>query len=65
MPTSTASFTETAAQVPLTIFDAVVPATLPPGNLFFIAPTRSTDYFSITGQIDFPTLRPAPAMSRC
>jgi len=37
-----------------------VPATLPPGNLFFIAPTRSTEYFSITGQIDFPALRPAP-----
>jgi len=60
VPTSTATFTETAAQVPLTILDAVVPATLPPGNLFFIAPTRSTDYFSITGQIDFPALRPAP-----
>lgn len=60
VPTSTATFTETAAQVPLTIFDAVVPATLPPGNLFFIAPTRSTEYFSITGQIDFPALRPIP-----
>jgi Ca-activated chloride channel family protein len=60
VPTSTATFTETAAQVPLTILDAVVPATLPPGNLFFIAPTRSTEYFSITGQIDFPALRPAP-----
>ncbi|MEP7189653.1 MAG: VWA domain-containing protein, partial [Roseiflexaceae bacterium] len=60
VPTSTATFTETAAQVPLTILDAVIPATLPPGNLFFIAPTRSTEYFSITGQIDFPALRPAP-----
>src|SRR4029079_7135450 len=60
VPTSTATFTETAAQVPLTILDAVVPATLPPGNLFFIAPTRSTEYFSITGQVDFPALRPAP-----
>jgi hypothetical protein len=60
VPTSTATFTETAAQVPLTILDAVVPATLPPGNLFFIAPTRSTEFFSITGQIDFPALRPAP-----
>src|SRR5262249_28079569 len=45
VPTSTAIFTETAAQVPLTILDAVVPATPPPGNLFFIAPTRSTEYF--------------------
>jgi von Willebrand factor type A domain/Aerotolerance regulator N-terminal len=60
VPTSTASFTQTAAQVPLTILDAVVPAKLPPGNLFFIAPTRSTEYFSITGQVDFPALRPAP-----
>ncbi|HJZ50418.1 MAG TPA: BatA and WFA domain-containing protein [Roseiflexaceae bacterium] len=60
VPTSTATFTETAAQVPLTIFDAVVPPTLPPGNLFFIAPPRSTEYFSITGQIEFPALRPTP-----
>jgi hypothetical protein len=60
VPTNTATFTETAAQVPLTILDAVVPAMLPPGNLFFIAPTRSTEYFSITGQIDFPALRPVP-----
>lgn len=60
VPTSTASFTETAAQVPVTIFDAVVPPTLPPGNLFFIAPPRSTEFFSITGQVDFPALRPAP-----
>jgi Ca-activated chloride channel family protein len=60
VPTSTAAFTETAAQVPLTILDAVVPATLPPGNLFFIAPPRSTEYFSITGQVDFPALRPTP-----
>jgi Ca-activated chloride channel homolog len=60
VPTSTAAFTETAAQVPVTILDAVLPATLPPGNLFFIAPPRSTEYFSITGQIDFPALRPAP-----
>jgi Ca-activated chloride channel family protein len=60
VPTNTATFTETAAQVPLTILDGVVPATLPPGNLFFIAPPRSTEYFSITGQIDFPALRPTP-----
>lgn len=60
VPTTTAAFTETAAQVPVTILDGVVPATLPPGNLFFIAPPRSTEFFSITGQIDFPALRPAP-----
>jgi hypothetical protein len=60
VPSSTATFTETAAQVPVTIFDGVVPATLPPGNLFFIAPPASTEFFSITGQIDFPALRPSP-----
>lgn len=60
VPTSTTTFTATAAQVPVTILDAVVPATLPPGNLFFIAPPRSTEFFSITGQVDFPALRPAP-----
>ncbi|GAB4202378.1 MAG: BatA and WFA domain-containing protein [Roseiflexaceae bacterium] len=59
-PSSTAVFTETAAQVPVTILDGVVPATLPPGNLLFIAPPRSTEFFSVTGQIDFPALRPAP-----
>jgi von Willebrand factor type A domain/Aerotolerance regulator N-terminal len=60
VPSSTATFTETAAQVPLTILDGVVPPTLPPGNLFFIAPPRSTEFFSITGQTDFPALRPSP-----
>lgn len=58
VPTSTATFTETAAQVPMTILDGTVPATLPPGNLFFIAPPRSTEFFSVTGQVDFPALRP-------
>src|SRR6266540_3654040 len=56
VPTSTTTFTETAAQVPVTILDAVVPATLPPGNLFFIAPPRSTEFFSVTGQVAFPVL---------
>jgi hypothetical protein len=60
VPSSTATFTETAAQVPVTILDGVVPPTLPPGNLFFIAPPRSTEFFSITGQTDFPALRPSP-----
>ncbi|MBN1136434.1 MAG: VWA domain-containing protein [Anaerolineae bacterium] len=43
----------------LTIFDATVPITaaLPPGNLLFIAPPRSTAYFSVTGQIDQPVPR--------
>jgi hypothetical protein len=59
-PTSTTTFTETAAQVPLTIFDRVVPPTLPAGNLLFIAPPRSTEFFSVTGDLEFPPLRPAP-----
>ncbi len=60
VPTNTATFTETAAQIPMTILDGVVPAQLPPGNLFFIAPPRSTEFFSVTGQIELPALRPTP-----
>jgi Ca-activated chloride channel family protein len=60
VPANTSTFTETVAQVPVTILDGVVPTTLPPGNLFFIAPIASTEFFSITGQIDFPNPRPAP-----
>jgi hypothetical protein len=60
VPSNTAVFTETAAQVPVTIFDGVVPQTLPPGNLLFIAPPASTEFFSVTGQVEFPVLRPAP-----
>ncbi|MBK9710784.1 MAG: BatA and WFA domain-containing protein [Kouleothrix sp.] len=59
-PASTATFTETAAQVPVTILDGVVPDRLPPGNLLFIAPPRSTELFSVTGTTEFPALRPAP-----
>jgi hypothetical protein len=44
----------------VTILDGVVPPTLPPGNLLFIAPPRSTEFFSVTGQVDFPALRPVP-----
>jgi hypothetical protein len=60
VPTSTATFTETAAEMPVTIFDGVIPATLPPGNLFFIAPPRSTEFFSVTGELEFPAVRPVP-----
>lgn len=59
VPTSTATFTQTAAQIPMTILDGVVPTELPPGNLFFIAPPRSTEFFSVTGEVEFPALRPA------
>ena len=58
VPTSTTTFTETAAQVPVTILDGVVPSVLPPGNLLFIGPTRSTEYFSVTGELEFPSVRP-------
>jgi Ca-activated chloride channel family protein len=57
----------------LTILDAYVPLTatastglsagLPDGNLLFIAPPRSTEYFSVTGVVDQPTPRPASALS--
>jgi hypothetical protein len=57
--TATATFDDPAALVPVTIFDGVIPPTLPPGNLLFIAPPRSTDYFSVTGTLEFPTIQPA------
>ncbi|NOK63881.1 MAG: VWA domain-containing protein [Chloroflexi bacterium AL-W] len=60
VPTNTTTFTETTAQIPVTILDNVVPSTLPPGNLLFIAPPRSTEFFSVTGTIEFPSLRPQP-----
>ena len=44
----------------LTILDATVPLTrtLPPGNLLFIAPPRSTGYFTVTGTAAQPVPRP-------
>lgn len=44
----------------LTVFDAYVPltATLPSGNLLFIAPPRSTGCFTVTGTLDQPAPRP-------
>lgn len=59
VPTTTDSFAESAAQVPITILDRTVPATLPPGNLLFIAPPRSTEFFSVTGTLEFPSVQPA------
>ncbi len=59
LPAATSTFTETAAQVPVTILDTVIPAELPPGNLLIIAPPRSTEFFSVTGLLDFPGVRPA------
>jgi Ca-activated chloride channel homolog len=52
---------QSASELPsqLTIFDAYVPitATLPSGSLLFIAPPRSSEYFSVTGSIEGPALR--------
>ncbi|MGD8626667.1 MAG: VWA domain-containing protein, partial [Anaerolineae bacterium] len=49
------------SQPALTILDAYLPitGTLPPGNLLFIAPPRSTGYFSVTGRVGQPAPRPA------
>ncbi len=39
----------------LTIFDSTIPtSTLPSGSLLFIAPLRSTEFFSVTGQLQAP-----------
>lgn len=56
VPTTTTTFTETVA---LTVLDGVTPDPLPPGNLLFVGPLRSTELFSVTGAIEFPVLRPA------
>jgi Ca-activated chloride channel family protein len=44
----------------LTVLDAYVPvtATLPGGSLLFIAPPRSTAWFTVTGRVDQPAARP-------
>ncbi|HMP41671.1 MAG TPA: VWA domain-containing protein, partial [Roseiflexaceae bacterium] len=60
VPTTTQVFAEAPDEVGFTILDGVVPPELPPGNLLFIAPTRSTSYFSVTGQLEFAAMRPAP-----
>ncbi len=55
VPTSTTSFTDTVA---LTVLDGVVPDPLPAGNLLFIGPIRSSALFSVTGELEYPGLRP-------
>ena len=47
----------------LTILDRYVPftAALPVGNLLFIAPVRSTEFFTVTGTIAEPQPRPVSA----
>lgn len=58
VPATTTEFTGGSAEFPVTILDGVVPAELPPGNLLFIGPLSSTAYFSVTGEIEFPSVRP-------
>jgi len=43
----------------LTILDACVPptTTLPTGSILFVAPVRSTGWFSVTGKVEAPVLR--------
>lgn len=54
-PDELASAQFAASSSQLTILDSVVPTlTLPSGNLFFIAPPRATEFFSVTGQIESP-----------
>ncbi len=49
-------------QTHLTIFDSYIPTgTLPTENIFFIGPLASNSIFSITGNIESPTLRPGDA----
>jgi hypothetical protein len=45
----------------ITVIDASLPltTTLPAGNLYFIAPVNSTEYFSVTGVLEHPI--PVPA----
>ncbi|OGO34646.1 MAG: hypothetical protein A2Z16_09435 [Chloroflexi bacterium RBG_16_54_18] len=45
----------------ITVIDAALPltTTLPAGNLFFIAPVNSTEYFSVTGVLEHPIPIPA------
>lgn len=48
-----------ARRASLTILDSYVPvtATLPAGNLLFVAPPHSTGYFSVTGTVEQPLPR--------
>jgi Ca-activated chloride channel family protein len=47
----------------LTVFDTVLPEEghYPPGALLFVGPFHSTEFFSVTGELEMPTARPASA----
>lgn len=55
VPSTTTTFTDTVA---LTVLDGVVPQPLPSGNLLFVGPLRSSPLFSVTGELQYPALRP-------
>jgi hypothetical protein len=57
---SNANRTETTANPDLTILDSHVPVTdsVLTGNVFFIAPPGSSGFFTVTGVIEEPALRP-------
>jgi Ca-activated chloride channel family protein len=59
VPSNTTVFEGTATEFPVTILDGIVPPELPPGNLLFVGPLQSSDYFSVTGSVEFPSVRPA------
>jgi hypothetical protein len=48
---------DAAVPADITILDGVVPDPLPAGHLVFIAPPRSTEWFSVTGTLEFPPIR--------
>jgi Ca-activated chloride channel family protein len=62
-PTTQSSNLPTFQPSGLTIFDTYVPitATLPTGDLLFIAPPRGTELFTVTGRLDQPLPRPVDA----
>jgi Ca-activated chloride channel homolog len=58
-PTQRASASQASGQPALTIYDNFIPTSIAPtGSLLFIAPPASTDYFSTTGMVKNPQLRP-------
>lgn len=56
---NTAGLTDENSAAALWIYDNIVPTQLPPsGSLLFIAPPASTEYFTTTGLVKNPTIRP-------
>ncbi len=58
LPTATAETEQTSGNTALTIYDNYIPDVLPAaGSLLFIAPPKSTEYFTTTGLVGNPTPR--------